>query len=103
MPQETGNRTGVRYAEITDDCGHGVRLSAAYFPESGDPEASRPGTMEFSAIPYSPAQLEAAKVVKADTKAAKYTVYFQTMDVFAGRMKPENLEHLRALKTSVGL
>lgn len=61
VPQETGNRTGVRWAEITDDHGHGVRLSAAAFPESGDSESSRPGTMEFSAIPYSPAELEAAR------------------------------------------
>ena len=60
VPQETGNRTGVRWAKITDCSGHGIMVSAAGFPDSGDPEASLPGTMEFSAIPYSPAQLENA-------------------------------------------
>ena len=60
IPQETGNRTGVRWARITDRSGHGVMVSAAGFPDSGDREASAPGTMEFSAIPYSPDQLECA-------------------------------------------
>ena len=61
VPQETGNRTGVRWAAVTDDHGHGVLLRAAEFPDCEDPEASRPGTMEFSAIPYSPAMLENAR------------------------------------------
>lgn len=61
VPQETGNRTGVRYAEITDHQGHGVRFTAAGFEDCGDPEASRPGTMEFSALPYSPEMLEIAR------------------------------------------
>ena len=60
VPQETGNRTGVRWAKITDRCGHGVMVSAAGFPDSKDREASRPGTMEFSALPYSPDILESA-------------------------------------------
>ncbi len=61
VPQETGNRTGVRWAKITDRSGHGVMVKAAGFPDSGDPEASAPGTMEFSALPYSPDQLENAE------------------------------------------
>ena len=61
VPQETGNRTGVRWAKITDRSGHGVMLRAAGFPDCGDEEASMPGTMEFSALPYSPDQLEYAQ------------------------------------------
>ena len=61
VPQETGNRTGVRWAKITDRSGHGVMVTAAGFPDSGDSEASKPGTMEFSAIPYSPDILEYAR------------------------------------------
>ena len=61
VPQETGNRTGVRWAKVTDRRGRGVLLRAAGFPDSGDPEASRPGTMEFSALPYSPEMLETAR------------------------------------------
>ncbi len=61
VPQETGNRTGVRWAKITDRNGHGVMVRAAGFPDSKDPEASIPGTMEFSAIPYSPDILENAR------------------------------------------
>jgi beta-galactosidase len=44
-----------------DEKGRGILLSAAGFPDCDDPEASRPGTMEFSALPYSPDMLEAAK------------------------------------------
>ncbi len=61
LPQETGNRTGVRYAAVTDRKGRGLLFSAAFFPDSGDVEAAKPGTMEFSAIPYSPEMLETAK------------------------------------------
>ena len=61
VPQETGNHTGVRWAKITDRSGHGVMVRAAGFPDSRDPEASVPGTMEFSALPYSPDQLENAQ------------------------------------------
>jgi len=46
-PQEAGSRTGVRWAEVTDARGVGVRLDA----ESG---------MEFSALPWSPDEIEAA-------------------------------------------
>lgn len=61
LPQETGNRTGVRWAKITDRKGRGLAFSGASFPDSGDPTASAPGTMEFSAIPYSAEQLEEAE------------------------------------------
>ncbi len=61
VPQETGNRTGVRWASITDKSGHGVMVRAAGFASVDDKEASIPGTMEFSAIPYSPDILENAK------------------------------------------
>jgi beta-galactosidase len=60
VPQETGNRTGVRWAKVTDRRGRGIEFFGADFPDSKDPFASRPGTMEFSAVPYSPEQLEEA-------------------------------------------
>jgi beta-galactosidase len=60
VPQETGNRTGVRWARITDHQGRGMEFHGAGFVDSKDPFASRPGTMEFSAVPYSPEQLEEA-------------------------------------------
>jgi len=59
-PQETGNRTGVRWAVVTDCKGHGLLLHAAAFDADPDPEASLPGTMEFSALPWSADQLEEA-------------------------------------------
>lgn len=37
-----------------------MEFRGAAFPDSGDAWASEPGTMEFSAIPYTPEQLEAA-------------------------------------------
>ncbi|MCL2819246.1 MAG: DUF4981 domain-containing protein [Oscillospiraceae bacterium] len=46
MPQECGNKTGVRYAKITDESGRGIIFT-------GD-------EMEFSALPYTPHELENA-------------------------------------------
>ena len=50
VPQETGNHTGVRFAEVTDRRGRGMRFSSVSFDG-----------MDFSAIPYTPEQLEEAK------------------------------------------
>lgn len=47
VPQECGNRTGVRWAEVTDYKGRGLRFI-------GD-------GMEFSALPYTPHELENAQ------------------------------------------
>ena len=46
-PQESGSRTGVRWAEVTDDAGVGLRVECA----SG---------MEFSALPWTPFEIENA-------------------------------------------
>ena len=47
-PQECGNHTGVRWAAVTDSNGIGLRFAA-------------PEPMEFSALPYTPAELENAE------------------------------------------
>lgn len=47
-PQEAGSRTGVRWAEITDRRGAGIRVDSA----SG---------MEFSALPWTPFEIENAE------------------------------------------
>ena len=46
-PQEAGSRTGVRWAEVTDRRGWGIRLES----EDG---------MEFSALPWTPFEIENA-------------------------------------------
>ena len=46
LPQECGNRTGVRWADVTDFSGKGLRI----IPHGG----------EFSALPYTPHELENA-------------------------------------------
>ncbi len=46
-PQECGNKTDVRYAEISDDNGTAIRFE-------GSP------VMEFSALPWTPAEMETA-------------------------------------------
>ena len=46
VPQECGNKTGVRLARLTDDYGRGIAFSA--------------DSMDFSALPYTPEQLEEA-------------------------------------------
>lgn len=46
-PQEAGSRTGVRWAEVTDDRGRGLRMECA-------------DGMEFSALPWTPFEVENA-------------------------------------------
>lgn len=46
-PQEAGSHTGVRWAEVTDDAGRGLRFECA-------------GGMEFSALPWTPFEIENA-------------------------------------------
>ena len=46
LPQECGNRTGVRYAKVTDYRGEGLQFA-------GD-------ALEFSVLPYTPQELETA-------------------------------------------
>ncbi|MCR4590189.1 MAG: DUF4981 domain-containing protein [Lachnospiraceae bacterium] len=53
VPQETGNRSGVRWARVSDSRGFGMEFRAVS-PGDGI------GGMDFSAIPYTPDQLEEA-------------------------------------------
>ena len=46
LPQESGNRTGVRWAEVTDYKGRGLRFTG--------------NGMEFSALPWTPHEVESA-------------------------------------------
>jgi len=46
VPQECGNKVGVRYAKLTDSTGRGIMFSA--------------DKMEFSALPYTPHEIENA-------------------------------------------
>ena len=55
MPQETGNHEDVRWAEITDDSGHGLRVSQTANTETG---VTKPFAM--SLLPYSSTMLEEA-------------------------------------------
>jgi beta-galactosidase len=48
VPQECGNKVGVRYAKLTDSLGRGIIFEA------------EEGEMEFSALPYTPHELENA-------------------------------------------
>jgi len=59
-PQECGNRTGVRYVQVTDECGTGVRFTSV-----GEP-------MEMSVLPYSAAELETAMHLE-ELKEPSYT------------------------------
>ncbi|WP_291535098.1 beta-galactosidase small subunit, partial [Bifidobacterium sp. UBA6881] len=52
LPQETGNHEDVRWAEITDDSGHGLRVSRD--------EAGTGKPFAMSLLPYSSAMLEEA-------------------------------------------
>ncbi len=59
-PQECGNRTGVRYVQVTDESGCGVRFTCV-----GEP-------FEMSVLPYSAAELETAMHLE-ELKEPSYT------------------------------
>lgn len=59
MPQECGNKTGVRYAKVTDEAGRGLIF--------------RGNGMNFSALPYTPHELEQAAHYN-ELPQVKYTV-----------------------------
>ncbi len=56
-PQEAGSRTGVRWAEVTDDDGVGLRLECG----GGAAGVGVPGGMELSALPWTPFEIENAR------------------------------------------
>ena len=60
FPQECGNRTGVRYVQVTDETGTGVRFTCL-----GEP-------LEMSVLPYSAAELETAMHLE-ELKEPSYT------------------------------
>ncbi|GEN81227.1 glycoside hydrolase family 2 TIM barrel-domain containing protein [Actinotalea fermentans] len=55
-PQESGSRTGVRWAEVTDGRGAGLRYEC-----HGAADAGGTGGMEFSALPWTPFEIENAR------------------------------------------
>lgn len=63
VPQECGNRTAVRWAELTDDQGRGLAFSFEEGTEidtRGARGNAAPGGMDFSALPYTPEEIESA-------------------------------------------
>lgn len=69
VPQETGNHRGVRWAEITDGAGSGMRVRrhdadgsalAAADVEGSALDAAEGSTLNVSVLPYSSAQIEEA-------------------------------------------
>ncbi len=62
VPQETGNKVGVRWAKVTDRRGRGLIFSGLDDNKvCEDRYSSLPGTMEFSALPYTPDQIDSAR------------------------------------------
>ncbi len=62
VPQETGNKVGVRWAKVTDIKGRGLIFKGVDDgTQVSDKYASAPGTMEFSALPYTPDQMDEAR------------------------------------------
>ena len=63
VPQECGNRTAVRWAELTDDQGRGLAFSfeeGTAIDTRGARGNAAPGGMDFSALPYTPEEIESA-------------------------------------------
>lgn len=64
IPQECGNRTGVRYALVTDSCGHGMYFCCEGLQLTKDgglrSKECELKPMDFCALPYTPHELENA-------------------------------------------
>lgn len=88
VPQECGNKTGVRYAKITDAAGFGLLL--------------RSSGMNFSALPYTPHELENA-MHPNELPRIQYTVIRASLnqmgvggdDAWGSKTHPEYLIDIR--------
>ena len=74
VPQESGNKVGVRCASVTDDEGHGLlftmeaagsvltegKAAAGTLEYAADDQKAASRGLQFSALPWSPQQLDAA-------------------------------------------
>ena len=61
VPQECGNHTGVRYADIVDERGRGIRFAKVSGNKDGAGSAENGGdTLSLSALPYTPHEMENA-------------------------------------------
>lgn len=88
VPQECGNKEEVRYAEVTDRKGRGMRFEVT----------SQNGPMCFSALPYTPHELENAmhpfelpKVHYTVIRASKAQMGIAGDDSWGSRTHPEYL------------
>lgn len=88
VPQECGNKEGVRYAEITDRKGRGMRFEMT----------SENGPMCFSALPYTPHEMENAmhpfelpKVHYTVIRASKAQMGIAGDDSWGAKTHPEYL------------
>lgn len=63
IPQECGNRTAVRWAKLTDEAGRGLLFTfeeGTAIDTKGARGNGAQGGMEFSALPWTPAEIESA-------------------------------------------
>ena len=60
VPQECGNRTGVRWAKVTNRRGHGLLFTAENGSAPMNGQSGNIQVMNFSALPYTPAEIENA-------------------------------------------
>lgn len=58
VPQECGNRTGVRWAKVTNRRGHGLLFTAENGSAPMNGQSGNIQVMNFSALPYTPAEIE---------------------------------------------
>ncbi len=65
VPQECANKTGVRWAKLTDARGRGLQFTAGAADNTGEPSSEGSDGMDFQAIPYTAHELENAAHVFA--------------------------------------
>lgn len=70
-PQATGNRTDVRWTEITDEAGNGIRVTS--------PEA-----FQFSVVPYTDANIVAARHINKLKRNGTVTVHLDAQQAGVG-------------------
>ena len=84
VPQECGNKTGVRYAELTDDTGRGIRFDGE--------------SLSLSVLPYSPHEIDCAthsfELPETDYTYARVGLAQMGIagdDTWGARTKPEHM------------
>lgn len=98
VPQECGNKVGVRYAKVTDARGRGLLFMGGFTADTAASGTAHCEPMNFSALPYTPHEIEYAShhyelppVHHTVVRAAKAQMGIAGDDTWGAKTHPEHL------------